>query len=850
MNKIASSGATIVLYSIAILLSLLTSSFTGKKNKNKTLIDNTKFSSFEVDSNYLTKHDIVFLAPTLLEAEGFTMGNGDIGGMVWNHESGIELQINKVDLWSEPMPEENNLRIMRHCGRLKIDFGTPVFSWTHLKDYEGRLSLKNAEVSYKGSTGFASTNINTWLVQGKNVWVVECENTPSANIIDDDITATVTLERVGSRAFAGWYAGYFPKEEKVGLGNTKTLVQGNDIIIEETGAGVHFAVACRIVDSKGIARRISSHRGEIKDSDSKFNVLVSVVNSNESENPKQAAIELLDEAEIATVAKLRDQKNEWYKKFWSKSFVKIGDDYLENIYYLRRYLMAAGSQGKYPVAFNGGLWRWNRDVLNWVTPHHWNSQQIYWGLCAQNDCELMWPYLNTYFNMIPEGEKLAKLKGAKSDALVINEIHDFCGEQVSINRGDMKYNYTPASQIAGHFWDYYDYTSDKQFLEAKAYVFMKKAANFYLDKLEWDKDKKEYFLLGSVYESADISYVKNPISDRNCIEALFVNCIKAASILKTDKNLIQKWQYVLEHLWERKIEEFEDIGEAIVPADEYYTEKRYSPLGWMASGSIAFPAGIIGIDEKGTELGKAVENVVKCRESCNAHHPAPLIAARMGMGNEALSYLRNGVETHQMYPQGLMTNVTGYPDNIYNLKSVHDLLEGKYRIRSQAFFQNGMEPISTYASTISEMMMQSNEGKIRVFPAIPDKWNASPLAFKLLARGAFEVSAEKTTNGEVVQVGIKSLKGNTCKLQNPWPNQKVSVYSINKSVKKTKAKVAEDDVITFETTEGMDYVICIEQNKPVKNATIFSGKPNKAPKRLGKRILGKESGWNLGPDLL
>ena len=54
---------------------------------------------FEVDDDYLSKHDIVYFSPTQLEAEGFPMGNGDIGGMVWNHDNGIELQINKNDLW-------------------------------------------------------------------------------------------------------------------------------------------------------------------------------------------------------------------------------------------------------------------------------------------------------------------------------------------------------------------------------------------------------------------------------------------------------------------------------------------------------------------------------------------------------------------------------------------------------------------------------------------------------------------------------------------------------------------------------------------------------------------------------
>ena len=89
---------------------------------------------FEVDDDYLSKHDIVYFSPTQLEAEGFPMGNGDIGGMVWNHDNGIELQINKNDLWTKAQPEEYGMSLLKHAARLKIDFGAPVFSWMHLED--------------------------------------------------------------------------------------------------------------------------------------------------------------------------------------------------------------------------------------------------------------------------------------------------------------------------------------------------------------------------------------------------------------------------------------------------------------------------------------------------------------------------------------------------------------------------------------------------------------------------------------------------------------------------------------------------------------------------------------------
>ena len=407
----------------------------------------------------------------------------------------------------------------------------------------------------------------------------------------------------------------------------------------------------------------------------------------------------------------------------------------------------------------------------------------------------------------------------------------------------MKYNFTPAAQIASLFWDYYTFTGDKDFLRNKAYPFMQKAANFYLDKLQWDENKKEYFLLSSVYESADIDHVKNAISDRNCIEQLFKNCIQAASLLKTDKERKDKWNHALNHLWKRSFQPFENGSEVIAPAGKYYTEQQYSSWNWGCGGSIAFPANLIGIDDKDTRLGKAVINLVKFRNEANAHYPMPEIAARMGLGDLALQYLINGINIHQMYPQGLMHNVTGYPDNIYDLKSIHDLLNHTYTIRSHDFFQCGMEPISNYGTTINEMMLQSNEGKIRVFPAIPSAWDTTRIAFTLLARGAFIVSSERDEHAQITQIGIKSLKGNRCRIQNPWNDSKDVVVRQANNGKNIKFKIESGNVISFITQLDTEYIINVN-NRVAHNQTTYSGTPNNNVKHFRNRILGKLSGWN------
>ena len=63
---------------------------------------------FKVDTNYLSRHDIVYRTPAYEGFEGFPIGNGDIGGMVWNTNTGLEVQINKNDLFDQSFEENRS----------------------------------------------------------------------------------------------------------------------------------------------------------------------------------------------------------------------------------------------------------------------------------------------------------------------------------------------------------------------------------------------------------------------------------------------------------------------------------------------------------------------------------------------------------------------------------------------------------------------------------------------------------------------------------------------------------------------------------------------------------------------
>jgi len=391
---------------------------------------------FSVDSNYLSRHDIVYNTPAYEGFEGLPLGNGDLGGLIWNNKNGFEVQINKNDLFDQK--NEESRATLRNGPRLTIDLGAPAMEWIYLDEFKSKLSLKNAEVTCESKTPFMEASMSSWISLNKNVWYIRLK-TKCNNTFREGTKIKISLERWGSRTFPGWY-GYFSKNTTSGLTYTKAFNHGSAIVLDGKMEGLEYSVACKVLGEKTKPGTISSNRVELESyrqtAEKDIIIAVSFVTSNESSNPQKSALALLDNISFFnSITEKTLHESEW-NKFWKQSFVHLENDYIENIYYLRRYMIASASRGKFPVVFNGGLWTWNHDVRNWVTPHHWNTQQQYWGLCAQNDCELMLPYLNTYYNLISKAQDHALARGA-NHAILFSEPHDFFGNMTFWDRGDM-----------------------------------------------------------------------------------------------------------------------------------------------------------------------------------------------------------------------------------------------------------------------------------------------------------------------------------------------------------------------------------------------------------------------------
>jgi hypothetical protein len=158
------------------------------------------------------------------------------------------------------------------------------------------------------------------------------------------------------------------------------------------------------------------------------------------------------------------------------------------------------------------------------------------------------------------------------------------------------------------------------------------------------------------------------------------------------------------------------------------------------------------------------------------------------------------------------------------------------KLPAKPFIQCGLEPLSIYGAAVNEMLLQSNEGKIRILPAIPDGWATS---FKLLARGAFVVSSEMQKDGTIPGIFIESLKGNECRVVNTWPNSEVMVKNLGEKNKQVSHKVLEKNVIVFKTLPNQNYLIVPKGKEDMLKQTNYKGIQNDTSKSFFEATLGK-----------
>jgi len=748
---------------------------------------NMASGTLDVDyAQYLAKHDVVFNQPIIDPDHGPTVGTGRVGAMIWNQD-GLQMQLSGVDAAEETAFSAGFVHL----------YTTPGMDKAYSR-FQQRLSIYDGVLTAKYDHDRTVTVMGSPNSEVMGIHVSDSRPDVSEVTLDLGIWDVRRLNGGDVPNIAAWRSvATYADSKEIGLTRGQGDPNHFGYTLSARVQGARFST--RVVDANTTRMVI-----EPSSSYTIWIVCASRLNAPDHDSIRQADA-LLNEVEAEGYDVTLAQFERWWHDFWARSFIQYADstgadDYLENLYYLYTYIIAAGSYANYPFHFVNGAFsaRGDADSNKWSVAYwHWNQRAVYDSFLASNHPEIVHVF-NRLYSRNFEALVVQTRKKYGVDGIWVPEAMGWDGN----DRFTEASNYTKdilstGAEVAESMYAEYEYTNDVAYLRATAYPFIKAIAQFYSHELARPADTGEFYLRKS---NALETYwgVENAITDLAAIRSLFPVAIGTSRALGVDPGLRSQWKIVLDHLAAIPVA---TDGRRYVPHEPPATESH----NWQnVTSELIWPYNLTGIGAADYE--KALDGWVnRPFPYSNVWANDAVQAARLGLGNDVLKGMRLMIQTYQIYPNGLTENPAGR-----------------------------FEYLGTHLSAINESLLQSYNRKIRIFPAIPQGFAGR---FTLLARGGFLVTSE-WHDGSAEYVLIKSLRGNDVAVENPWQNESVRIRRLADNA---TILASAGNEFSFRTCPDAIYLI---ERKDVPISAYphvrLTGSPNEDGKRLreSKAALG------------
>lgn len=640
--------------------------------------------------------------------DGAICGNGDVGVILGEHESGLSCYVSKSDFWlaGEMGGDDGGIKPV---GMLKIDVPKKLYNNYHVEQ-----RMDEGEIFCRFSDGNESIETLIFVShKGNGIWI---ETTYSNGL--KAISASFAPAEIKS--------GTIEKKE---IGSTKFIkreFKGDNLVF---GTRLTVAVSQKIFNNKCIC-----------------NI---VLNSNHDGTPL-----ILEELSEEKFEEEHNDNLKWWENFYKKSSFKTSDTFLEMNWYASQYLLAVCAlNNEFPPGLYGNYI--TKDRMNWKGDYHlnYNYQGSFYGACTSNHVELTDCYATPILAMQKRGSEFSKnflnQKGVFYPVGIgpkgmITERSDDVWEKMFLGQ---RSNAVHSTDIMIMRW--YS-TYDVEYAK-RIYPFFLDVADFWEGYLE-KRDGVYNVVHDAIHEipyykdNFDPEEYKTEINEENNLLTLgllrmFFKCIiDISEVLNSDAEQRNQWKDILDNLHE--FPTYIRKGKRVF---------RYTSNGtdWNDSNTLCiqhiYPCGQIGMSSN-DELLETAKNTFFSDD-------------RWYDGNGGCSY----------FPCSARLGI----DPKLIIKKMMQNFE-KFQLPNMLLLHGGgcLENSSIASATLNEMVLQSYDGTIQIFP---DWDNDIDCSFEnLRADGAFLISASMRA-GKVVSIKIESEKGRPIKIFNPFECASVKI---------------------------------------------------------------------------
>jgi len=562
----------------------------------------------------------------------------------------------------------------------------------------------------------------------------------------------------------------------------------NPVIYDETGKeGTRFDTRVKIINKSG---KIESFGDSLKVINAdEVVILVSAATSfngfdkfpgSQGKDPAVQSKGNISMAMGKTYSQLKEAHIKAYQKFFNRVSFKLTEEkdtiatykrllaykaeapdlHLDQLLFnYGRYLLISSSQpGGLPANLQG-IWSnklrppWSDNFTNNI-----NIQMNYWPAEVTNLSEMHQPMLRYIHDLSITGAKTAAIHYGIEKGWCAHHNSDIwaltnpVGNYGKSGVGSVCWAAFPmtGAWYCQHLWTHYEYSLDKDFLRNEAYPLMKGAAEFLL---EWLIEGPEGYLVTNPSTSPENRYITSTgyvgsaqiasTIDMTLCKELFGNIIHASKILDSDQDFAKKLSETIKKLPPYKIGKHGNLQEWFYDWDDKEpTHRHVSHLYGLYPGNLISP-------EKTPELANACKQTLIQRGDEGTGWSTALrvcLWSRLKDGNKAHSlfgYLLRYVDPAN-YERGDKGGGS-YPNLLGACPPF--MIDGNFGV----------------TAGIAEMLLQSEDGKIELLPALPKVWKDGKIS-GLRAKGGYTMNIS-WKNGKLLKASVIADRNNTVNIK-------------------------------------------------------------------------------------